>query len=725
MPSEPVTEVELEETYRLIQQGDDYVQLEPETDIVLLLGITGAGKSTLSNFLAGINLTAVRLSPESANIYIVDEDEKINNIESQFLSHTIFPEKLVDPIGTVYYDTPGFSDTRSLAHEVVASYFIRRVIDYAERVKFLLVIGKDFLDSRTAFIELIVQTTSHIRNIDVFRDSIALIVTKVPYTYFGFINNEVVYVSEKQEIQDIATNLINIKKFIQDSKNDATISNENREKYALAGSYIDILLQKNGDVYTKIGLMRSPNQEGSLSDNKLMQESKISLNTVIKDNLKFVVKNADDLTETPMLERSIERIEKSLETIYQRIQDLLKDMIKRFEDFYEQKELELTDVFQFTDDFRQHVQVWNDFQRNYHGDGIADLPKQLQTTINQLNVTFVDEYLLILSMQTNYISMWHSVIPNFVNICDTSAIKWNNIFDPFPEKINKTMLWYDWLNFFIQILARQDVQLLSREFVEVYGIRNPNRSGALATENNEFVDLGNAGFSLQSAISALSFGYTNDRKSLINDIWDTYMQAATIWYDSATRTHKIHGFILKISHIMDFIKSREHYSYDTFELFAIDRIFIDVDLIAPNRNVIIIAPVWIIVNNRSISLNGKDGYGYSVTPPERHNGNPGGPGQPAGNFFGVSFEFQDSDMLTISAIGGRGGDGQNGGSGSEGNQGANFPYTHISKEQFNSKDFFYGFSFRFYSVEMDKKDYLYVYGKLGTVGYVGREGGAG
>lgn len=48
------TDVELAET-RLIQEGENIVELGPQRDFVLLVGITGAGKSTLGLLLSGDN----------------------------------------------------------------------------------------------------------------------------------------------------------------------------------------------------------------------------------------------------------------------------------------------------------------------------------------------------------------------------------------------------------------------------------------------------------------------------------------------------------------------------------------------------------------------------------------------------------------------------------------------------------------------------------------------
>lgn len=60
------TEVELDEIRRLIKEGDDFVVLGQHPDNVLLLGITGAGKSTLGLILTGdLRDLKHHLNPES------------------------------------------------------------------------------------------------------------------------------------------------------------------------------------------------------------------------------------------------------------------------------------------------------------------------------------------------------------------------------------------------------------------------------------------------------------------------------------------------------------------------------------------------------------------------------------------------------------------------------------------------------------------------------------
>lgn len=133
-------------------------------------------------------------------------------------------------------------------------------------------------------------------------------------------------------------------------------------------------------------------------------------------------------------------------------------------------------------------------------------------------------------------------------------------------------------------------------------------------------------------------------------------------------------------------------------LFAIEKVFIDTDLIAigDELQVVIISPVWEIVGKRKIILNGSS--------PEPHkdnkardgnqNGNKNGvrgkaglPGGPSGSFYGIGELFISGENLQIHANGGNGGDGQNGGDGAKGKKPRNFQETDNIPEKYMKRIF--------------------------------------
>lgn len=102
----------------LIESALDKIQAASQKSGVLFLGVTGEGKSTLINYLCGIDyhLAKTRVKKvESLNPEIV-------RTGSLPTSETIFPE-VVPVLGEsyVFVDLPGFEDTRSLAERICAA----------------------------------------------------------------------------------------------------------------------------------------------------------------------------------------------------------------------------------------------------------------------------------------------------------------------------------------------------------------------------------------------------------------------------------------------------------------------------------------------------------------------------------------------------------------------------------------------------------------------------
>ncbi|XP_051163648.1 uncharacterized protein LOC127283038 [Leptopilina boulardi] len=104
------------------------------------------------------------------------------------------------------------------------------------------------------------------------------------------------------------------------------------------------------------------------------------------------------------------------------------------------------------------------------------------------------------------------------------------------------------------------------------------------------------------------------------------------------------------------------------ELLALDKIIIDEDLVSHDiKQIIIIAPIWEIVQQRIINLDGASEYQklevqriYLKDYEERFDGTPGMEGKAGGTFLGIIDKIVRGENLLISCNGGRGGDGSDG-----------------------------------------------------------------
>lgn len=101
-------------------------------------------------------------------------------------SRTIIPEMVVDESNNVWYDCPGFEDSRSSIFETITTYLIKSVIENASKIKIVLVVDSDSVTEghhRSDLDKLLEHATLLLKNVQLFRDSVSLVVTKVKSSF--------------------------------------------------------------------------------------------------------------------------------------------------------------------------------------------------------------------------------------------------------------------------------------------------------------------------------------------------------------------------------------------------------------------------------------------------------------------------------------------------------------------------------------------------------------
>lgn len=201
---------EVDNTLKLLKEGDEKIILKNQyKSISLVIGNTGAGKSTFLQWIAGDDnkLIAREIGNETGEFIIEDGNIRIGN--STITSKTTFPELVVDyKTKAAYYDCPGFSDTRSVSHDIAGTYFLKKLTDHAERFKIIMTVGypsvREGVD-RQDIMKLMKHTTEFIKNIEKFQNSIALMVTKVDNNgYYNKKLNKFIFTSDEKIIGNIA-----------------------------------------------------------------------------------------------------------------------------------------------------------------------------------------------------------------------------------------------------------------------------------------------------------------------------------------------------------------------------------------------------------------------------------------------------------------------------------------------------------------------------------------
>lgn len=210
------------EVTRMIEEGDKTIDAGGEATIVV--GITGAGKSTLVNYLTGKKLISKlgRDIPELAGGMVDDEyficlDGEGASIGHAAGSQTTIPNKVMDPAaGKVFWDCPGFRDNRGTSIEIVNAYYIKKLLTDTARLKVLVAINADHLSS-TRFTETL-NEISDLMNLfgdfNTVKTCISLVVTHAKPTITKTNVANTILLKEKQLHATITTAQSDMLKFL-------------------------------------------------------------------------------------------------------------------------------------------------------------------------------------------------------------------------------------------------------------------------------------------------------------------------------------------------------------------------------------------------------------------------------------------------------------------------------------------------------------------------------
>ncbi len=121
----------------------DNLRADQNREVTFIFGTSGAGKTTLMHYLAGAPLRIVTREVFGATEYFFELDETIGHPGGG--STTIYPRR-IEIDGQVFYDLPGFNDTRSQEQNLINGAFIQRFFNAVERMKCVFV-----MDHRIVF----------------------------------------------------------------------------------------------------------------------------------------------------------------------------------------------------------------------------------------------------------------------------------------------------------------------------------------------------------------------------------------------------------------------------------------------------------------------------------------------------------------------------------------------------------------------------------------------
>jgi GTP-binding protein EngB required for normal cell division len=246
--------------------------------VVFFVGVTGVGKSTACQFLAGNpKLKAIKVE-STDTFYITDGDDRVS--ESTTKSKTSIPEFVPIPnTDTVLVDCPGFSDTQGVKYDIADTYFTKQVLDRSEQVKIMVTtsfssvqIGVD----RTGFTKLLEHLVLFIKDIDKFKNSIGLLVTKVDKLTEEDQDENLQLIPDDRIIEGIGAFLETMKSELIEANND----NINAKQI----EFVNIFTEKNANnEYSRIGIFRIPTNDQNVHTNRRLKKNKKDINNIMNN----------------------------------------------------------------------------------------------------------------------------------------------------------------------------------------------------------------------------------------------------------------------------------------------------------------------------------------------------------------------------------------------------------------------------------------------------------
>ncbi|XP_065208853.1 uncharacterized protein LOC135837489 isoform X1 [Planococcus citri] len=671
--------------FQLLNVGETkFCNLRELDEATLILGNTGVGKTIFTRRIAGYG-SSLRSIEDGLGYAIIKTNNTDNDDKSFITSDTVFPEQIKDnSTGAIYYDLPGFLDTRGAANDITTTYFIKKIVDNVKQVKLLFLINQSSLSNqgtRDDFITLLSHVTKFVKNIEKYKDGIALVVTKVRYP--------------KKTDENIVSA---IAAFIKKAKNELQQNSKSNVDYTNVIKLLDILLQQDGNTYPKITISRSPDQKGLLSEIPIVHENTKKLKTMLS-KMKFVEKNDSDFGYI-IPKKSLIDIDNIMDEISRNAAASAREISKEIQKYLFSEEDKIYDITKL---YSLASTRYDELQKLKQG---ANNQQEIQKCVREVDKGAVSmninsNYQKTLIIFGDYLSFLHQVSDHAIN----NEFKCADGLQDVLQFSYRSKKWYYFLNKLYEKLSDYETQ------------SNTLNSQCISFADhviNHIETKKNSEFKIDPV--ALKKCYPNyesefeDIKSVIVDkpklealgkvLRMTLKSNLSCSCDSNKLVIK--GQYVKIGDVPNIQNTYCRGTPKSIEIFALNEIFINEDLDERGAAVqlSIVAPVWNIQGPRRITLDGesakahypataRDGEGLGARGTD---GLPGLPGGPAGNFFGVGDTFKYLQGLTISVRGGNGGPGQNGGDGERGNDGADATDdTYIDQDFFDALGSFFSF----------------------------------
>lgn len=633
---------EIQRTMDFLTRGERKLKLDPKyRNFTIMIGTTGTGKSTLVQFITD---KLSNLESFDKGGYIIKHRFK-DVIGSTTQSFTIFPELVLDEVQTAFYDCPGFEDTRNVSIDIAASYFMKKVVDYADSLKIVLVMDYASMvvgSSRSNFPNLMRHVTAFVRNVTNYKGSIALVATKVDLQ-MEKVKGAYVPVSDAKLIQRMIV-------FYDEYRN--TMLNQPQTAFSQQVlNLLDILTttRDNGTTYDKLALFRRPDEAGTLDKIELMVDGRKNIREMLNERLVYSKRIDSDFGYTISSDSkgNLTLLAAGINAI---IANTVRNVSKEIEAHLNSETIHLGNLGNLTNRFQQaYVEITKIVNEAEHLTP-SGLSARLHAVCKSLRIPISSEHLDNLDNQEEYIKFLQNFTADALPINPTGWVVGLKNCTQYLEE-NK-----DWYKFLYDIYEAYS-QYEFRRSISDYNVSNIDDWGTSGKPQGIYIDRVNFWKFVQKQKTPAIKQNQKPNEFQLNTLNSllriTIIQRPTVTCANDGTTMVVKGDYISLSEV-DLTACGEQ--CHTLHIFALHTVYVDSDLSTGGKamNISILATRWYIWGDRRITVDGADAGNVATEMAKNGTKNeaaaaglPGLAGGRAGNFLGLGLNFVNGDRLKV------------------------------------------------------------------------------
>lgn len=639
-------ENEIQKTIDFLKDGNNEIEiLDNYRDIVLVLGNTGTGKSTLTRFITKKLSDLLVVDSYGEFIITYPAEDVIANTTT--ISKTIYPTLVFDETKVPFYDCPGYDDTRNSSIEIATTYFIKRVVDHAKSIKFVLTANYESVHvggHRTDFIHLVEHFYKFVKNISHYNESITLVATKVE-------NQPVLLPNGTRIIRSDEEMTSNIAHFLDEYRN--TLKTEEATNYSLnAIALLDILLKTtdNGKTFKKIGLFRKPEQAGTLDKMNAMVEGRLKLRDIVTKSLVYTATNGSTFGYSLSADAKLKLIDLANE-INKGITRSVQNIGNEIQADYKAYESQLGNFQNMNNHFQLGYTQLSSIVADVASLSSEKLIAHLVNASNVLSVPISHEHLNDILTQQQYLTF----LQNFTDTkLPSNPNDWVTGLRGCTSYLEDSKNWYQ----FLANIYDQYSEYEFRKDLTKYNVSDVNDWGQVGKRQGILINSTNFKTFVQKQSNAALIANQNSndfKEKVLNALLRiTLIQTPTATCDETNTILTVKGDYVRLNEVNI---TQCGTSLRKLQIFAVHTVFIDSDIdgFGKRLDIAILAPRWYIQGSRTFNLTGIPGEKITAEAPATGNrpnatadgGVPGLPGGNAGNFVGLGLQFTNGENLRI------------------------------------------------------------------------------